>query len=174
MDTGLVERLRICAKMAGSGDALSAKTGIPRRTLENYLSGESEPKISRVVEIADAVGLSVSWLATGKGSMHPDAEAAALEAERKDPLRDLIAAQAWMDEDVMGGLADAIAGAYKDAKARISPADLGRLCARKYAQIAAATTIREERLAMIKLVEMQVRADLAAAAAQPGTGKRAG
>jgi len=67
MSDGLAERIRQCADIAGSGDELARITSIPRRTLEYYLTGKSEPKIGRCVEIAKAVGVDIAWLATGEG-----------------------------------------------------------------------------------------------------------
>lgn len=68
MSEGLADRIRQCAEMAGSGDELARLTTIPRRTLEYYLTGQSEPKVARCVEIAKAVGVDVGWLASGEGS----------------------------------------------------------------------------------------------------------
>ncbi|MBA1443774.1 MAG: helix-turn-helix transcriptional regulator [Chromatiales bacterium] len=68
----LADRIKQCADMAGSGDALAQKAAIPRRTLETYLSGQSEPKTSRLVAIAKAADVSVEWLATGEGPKRPD------------------------------------------------------------------------------------------------------
>lgn len=62
---GLTQRLRMCSKIAGSGEALAKRTSIPRRTLETYLSGRAEPKASRLIAIAKAVNVSIDWLATG-------------------------------------------------------------------------------------------------------------
>ena len=62
---GLTQRLRTCSKIAGSGEALAKRASIPRRTLETYLSGRAEPKISRLIAIANAVNVSIDWLATG-------------------------------------------------------------------------------------------------------------
>jgi len=53
--------------MAGSGDELARLTAIPRRTLEYYLTGQSEPKVARCVDIAKAVGVDIGWLASGEG-----------------------------------------------------------------------------------------------------------
>jgi len=64
--------LRICAERVGNGAALARKTGIPRRTLETYLSGSAEPKASRLAEIAQAAEVSGHWLLTGEG--HPGSE----------------------------------------------------------------------------------------------------
>lgn len=67
MSEGLAERIRLCADLAGSGDELARLTAIPRRTLEYYLTGQSEPKVTRCVEIANAVGVDIGWLASGIG-----------------------------------------------------------------------------------------------------------
>lgn len=67
MSEGLAERIRLCAELAGSGDELARLTAIPRRTLEYYLTGKSEPKVARCVEIANAVGVDIGWLASGVG-----------------------------------------------------------------------------------------------------------
>lgn len=84
MKDGLAGRLRICAQLAGSGDALAEKARIPRRTLENYLSGESEPKVSRLVSIARAANVSLEWLASGVGPMQAD-EVSVLVGTHADP-----------------------------------------------------------------------------------------
>ena len=67
MSEGLAERIRHCADIAGSGDELARLTAIPRRTLEYYLTGQSEPKVARCVDIAKAVGVDIGWLASGEG-----------------------------------------------------------------------------------------------------------
>ena len=67
MSEGLADRIRQCADMVGSGDELARLTAIPRRTLEYYLTGQSEPKVARCVDIAKAAGVDVGWLASGEG-----------------------------------------------------------------------------------------------------------
>ncbi|AMO73810.1 XRE family transcriptional regulator [Pseudomonas citronellolis] len=71
MSEGLAARIRQCAEIAGSGDELARITAIPRRTLEYYLTGQSEPKVARCVEIAKAVGVDIGWLASGDGEPFP-------------------------------------------------------------------------------------------------------
>lgn len=69
-ETGnLPSRIRICAGLAGNGEILAKEAAINRRTLETYISGQAEPKISKIVAIAKAVGVSIDWLATGEGEM---------------------------------------------------------------------------------------------------------
>ncbi|WP_425343470.1 helix-turn-helix domain-containing protein [Pseudomonas aeruginosa] len=62
MTEGLAARIRTCAALVGSGDELARLTAIPRRTLEYYLTGDSEPKLARCVDIAKAAGVDIGWL----------------------------------------------------------------------------------------------------------------
>ncbi len=43
------------------------KSGIALRTLDNYLSGDTEPKVSAALAIADALGVTVEYLMLRKG-----------------------------------------------------------------------------------------------------------
>ncbi|MBF5094708.1 helix-turn-helix transcriptional regulator [Azospirillum sp. INR13] len=72
IDIGLTARLRQCVEMVGSGDELSRRTGIPRRSLENYLSGKTTPKLKPIIAIAKTAGVQLEWLATGDGPMRPE------------------------------------------------------------------------------------------------------
>lgn len=65
----LMMRIRQCADLAGSGDALAQKAAIPRRTLETYMAGDAEPKTTRLVAIARAANVNIAWLAAGEGPM---------------------------------------------------------------------------------------------------------
>lgn len=76
---GLAERIRACANTVGNGEELSRRTGIPRSTLESYLTGDSEPKVSRLVAIAQAAQANIGWLATGEGEMSPTCALGAAE-----------------------------------------------------------------------------------------------
>jgi transcriptional regulator with XRE-family HTH domain len=50
---------------------LAAKTGISRHTLDNYLNvREHIPTLDNAVKIAQALGVSVEYLATGKEPPH--------------------------------------------------------------------------------------------------------
>src|SRR4030067_410590 len=89
---GLAERIRRSAELIGGGDALAQKAAIPRRTLETYLSGNAEPKVRRVVDIAHATGVRVAWLADGDGPMMStessrDLESALLLKDEAAPYR---------------------------------------------------------------------------------------
>lgn len=73
---GLAQRIRQCADQLGSGDELARRTGIPRRTLETYLSADAEPKASRLLAIATAAQVSLDWLISGESlSQHESDDA---------------------------------------------------------------------------------------------------
>jgi len=135
----LRDRLRQCAELAGSGDALSQKTAIPRRTLETYLTGESEPKASRLVAIAAAAGVSVDWLATGRGE------------------RGLGAVPA-LDAEFNARIVESVVTVYKECGAAISPRDLGRVVAEIHNEIAlAGLQSFEEKTGALSLASGQLR-----------------
>lgn len=52
----------------GSGRAFATKAGIGYSTLHNYLSAVSSPTLENLVLLAEALDVSIEWLATGKGS----------------------------------------------------------------------------------------------------------
>lgn len=62
------ERVKRLKKEIGiNNDALSAASGIPLSTLTKLLSGATEePKLSSAIALADALGCSLEYLATGK------------------------------------------------------------------------------------------------------------
>lgn len=64
MDT-VGDRLRQAADRIGGLDALAEAAGIKRTTLYNYASGQTEMRVSTLVDVARATGVSVTWLATG-------------------------------------------------------------------------------------------------------------
>lgn len=55
-------RLQDAVKSAGGNNAVANKSGIPLATLNNYLSGKSEPTISRLFAIAKACNVSLDEL----------------------------------------------------------------------------------------------------------------
>jgi hypothetical protein len=67
-------RLKQAVQSAGGNKAVSEKSGIPLATLGDYLAG-GEWKLSRVIALADACGVSVEWLATGRGATRPEQSA---------------------------------------------------------------------------------------------------
>jgi hypothetical protein len=61
-------RLRQAVKLAGGNNRVSSRSGVPLRTLGNYLRGRDIPS-EALVAIADACAVSLEWLATGRGTI---------------------------------------------------------------------------------------------------------
>lgn len=148
MNSEIGVRIRTCAEIVGSGDAISQKTGIPRSTLETYLTGKAEPKASRLVAIADAAGVSVEWLATGRGAMRPDNAAPAKGAA------------SGIDRDLLAAAYKGIAELYRSENARISADPLADEVARIYDDLVETYDSTEERLTGLKVMLHQLRRDL--------------
>lgn len=153
----MADRIRRCAEIVGSGNELARRSGISRRTLENYFKGR-EPQASQLASIAKAAGVTLDWLITG------------VEPPRQAPQEGRITIGA-LDIELMGRVTDAIARLYKDMGASLAPVDLGRMAGERYSEIAAATSDPDEQRAMIKLVVQQLKRDIQAATTEPGTGK---
>lgn len=67
----LGDRLRECGKRVGTIEKLSELSGVPRRSLEDYIAGISEMKAARLFLIAETAKVSPVWLQTGIGDMEP-------------------------------------------------------------------------------------------------------
>lgn len=55
--------------------------------LRKYLSGESTPNLERLIAIANQSGVTVEWLATGKGEKYPTPPIAKSEASSLESLK---------------------------------------------------------------------------------------
>lgn len=67
--TTIGDRIRECARRVGSIEELGKLSGVPRRSLEDYIAGISEMKAGRLFVIAQAAGVSPVWLQTGEGAV---------------------------------------------------------------------------------------------------------
>jgi transcriptional regulator with XRE-family HTH domain len=64
-------RLAEAIEHAGGYAALSERSGVPESTVRQYAKGLMDMPVQRLVALAEAAGVSVAWLATGKGQMEP-------------------------------------------------------------------------------------------------------
>ena len=64
------QRLKQAIDAAGWNKAVAARAGVPLSTLNAYLAGRDMPA-GNLVALADACGVTVEWLATGRGPMRP-------------------------------------------------------------------------------------------------------
>lgn len=72
-DEAFIERLRELASKVGSANALAKAAGISQSGIQRYLNG-GEPSRKALVAIASAGGVSIDWLATGRGAINDAAE----------------------------------------------------------------------------------------------------
>jgi transcriptional regulator with XRE-family HTH domain len=61
-------RLREAVRLAGGNSAVARTAGMPIGTLAKYLAGR-DMKASALVRLAEATGVRLEWLATGRGPM---------------------------------------------------------------------------------------------------------
>lgn len=69
---GFGERLRL-ALGRQSLNSLATASGVAHSLLRKYLAG-SEPGLDKAARIAQSLGVTLSWLATGEGPMRPESE----------------------------------------------------------------------------------------------------
>lgn len=94
----LAVRIKQCAQRVGGGNELARKAGIPRRTLENYLSGDNEPKASGLAAIAEAASVSAAWLLTGGDQPPADQPAASAPPLNLEALAGAVRiVEGWLD-----------------------------------------------------------------------------
>lgn len=65
------ERMQFTADKVGGISALSRTSGIATRSIKGYIDGDNDPTRKKLIAIAEAADVSVEWLVTGKGAMHP-------------------------------------------------------------------------------------------------------
>lgn len=66
------DRLKFAVRAAGGSKVVADRSGVPLTTLGTYTRG-GEMKLSNLRQLADATGVTVEWLATGRGPMRPGA-----------------------------------------------------------------------------------------------------
>ncbi|NCG55224.1 helix-turn-helix domain-containing protein [Serratia fonticola] len=68
---GIQERLRQVMDLKGlTIKELAERSGMPYRSLQNYLRGEREPNNDALLVLRTHLGISVDWLLTGEGDMY--------------------------------------------------------------------------------------------------------
>lgn len=77
----------MAADAVGGLDRLAQLTGIKRRTMYDYASGRSEPKVSALVAIARETEVSIEWLAVGEGDALKKTDVVVKEASLHDIRR---------------------------------------------------------------------------------------
>lgn len=52
--------------------SFAKRAGVSEGVVRKYVKGGAEPTVSRLIAMADAAGVSINWLATGRGSKNED------------------------------------------------------------------------------------------------------
>ncbi len=126
--------------------------GVSKSTFQRWVNGESDPSFSGLAAIGAETGISLDWIATGKGDMYGRA------AVRPSP--GTRGAADTIDEELLGSLAGGIAAVHGEAAVEISPTQCGRMAARLLNQLMAAYDDPAERRIGVKVLLQQLRADL--------------
>lgn len=100
-DRSFTDRLALCAKKAGNASKLSEKAGISKTSMSDYIKGNSEVYRSRLIDIANAAGVSILWLTTGEGKPEDNhSESQSIEGLLEKTVRSsIISLKTYLDKD---------------------------------------------------------------------------
>lgn len=163
MTNGIGDRLkRIRGESGLSQREFSSRVGISFSTWQTIENGKNVPSGETLLKIA-GLGFDPGWILTGRGFMRLEepSDAGGLEAGGE-----LIGPPP--DSELMGRVVDTIMRVAKSCGVSIPPVDLGRQAMERYAELMAASSDPDERLAMLKLMAVQLKAELTAPLA-PGS-----
>ena len=63
--------------------AFSEISGIPYRSIQNYLRNEREPNVEALIRLKEAINIDINWLLTGEGKMYRNLPNDELEAKEQ-------------------------------------------------------------------------------------------
>ncbi|TAN70550.1 MAG: hypothetical protein EPN20_05530 [Magnetospirillum sp.] len=106
--------------------------------------------MSKVVALAEALGVTVEWLSTGRGPKRLG----------EAPGFTVPAAPNSLDEELLDRIATGVAEVYREENARIYPLQLVQLAGRWYADLVAACPDPGERPGGLKAMLQQLRREL--------------
>jgi len=161
-EDGFPQRMEALISRVGSVTELAKKSRLSRRVIDNYKAGLADPSRARLIALADAGGVSVEWLVTGKGPMRAD------EVQAPPPA----AAPATVDAELLAQICEQVAEVYRQEGARTFPGPMARLSARMYKDLLEQFT-PEERPSGLKGMLLGLRRELRSPPAADGAdGKR--
>lgn len=100
-DTGLETRIGALAELYSSRKEAAQAAGIGLSTLQRWITGEAMPAFHSLAQLAAGRGVSLDWLASGRGDMRPvGAQAIDEDTYALIPLYDARISQghgAWID-----------------------------------------------------------------------------
>lgn len=160
-EDGFPYRLRL-ALGTESVNGFASKCGFAESSVRQYLSG-SIPGIDKAAIMAKRLNVTLDWLITGHGPMRPIAPTTMDSPEPQATLTpSAVTERQPLDEDLHASIADGISMVYRDANARLSPADLGRLSARMHGELIDLYDDPADRAVGLKALLRQLQRDLQA------------
>ncbi len=172
------ERIKAAADKVGGLDQLARMTGVKRRTMYDYASGHTEPKISTIVAIAKAAECSIDWIATGHqvdvviSGIH--GEKTLLQA-KNSPRETANPTLATIDQSVFKQVGRLVAKVHADEGIKLPTDALLDEQSSAYNTLierAEDTGDTDELFSLLPWLEARLRKRLKAATAQPGSGKQ--
>lgn len=158
----LGERIKDAADRIGGLQKLAPLlSDVSRRTLSDYVSGKSEPKAGTLLEIVEATGVTIQWLVSGIGPV-----CVADLIREKRPV---------IDEALLLEVKNMVAEEHAAAGIHLSADNTMRTAIENYNAMvlhAENPADDEEMKSLLPWVRRRIKRGIAAAQAQPGTGKR--
>ncbi|CAM1000126.1 HTH cro/C1-type domain-containing protein [Rhodanobacter sp. Root179] len=68
----LARRIQLLIAREGGASALGRRCGFSEGAVRNWRDGHSDPSRARCITLARALNISLQWLITGEGPMHPE------------------------------------------------------------------------------------------------------
>ena len=158
----LGERIKDAADRIGGLQKLAPLlSDVSRRTLSDYVSGKSEPKAGTLLEIVEATGVTIQWLVSGIGPV----SVADLIREKRPVI----------DEALLLEVKNMVAEENAAAGIHLTADNTMRTAIENYNAMVLHDENPgddEEMKSLLPWVRRRIKRGIAAAQAQPGTGKR--
>lgn len=120
MTDTLASRIRSLAPHHGDMSRLARSAQLKQRTVANWAAGQGKPDVESAAHLADAAGVNLQWLASGRGPKF------VVESLRPSPTLHNI------DETLLIEVVEAIDEALAQARIKLQPAGLAKVIAAAY------------------------------------------
>lgn len=161
-DEGFSARLR--AALGGkSGTWLAKQIDASPSTVNDWLRGESEPVLSRLVLCAEVLGVSVEWLASGKETARHEAQ---------EPSTASPAPSASIDKHLISRAIEGVRRTYERHKVRLPTVNEVEAAWEIYERVVAIAETEEERRGALRMALDQLDRDLLATPSGKASGKQ--
>jgi len=150
---------RLCSIAGGPGE-LARKSGLSRRVIDKYRSGESDPSRERLIALAAAGPVPLSWLAAG-GSDDADR----VRSTNTGPIQKI---DKWLFSRVIDG----IRRVYRQTGAQLPTVNEVELGVDMHDRIAAIAASEEAKLGALAMALDQLERELLEKGRRPASGKQ--